>query len=179
MKLPVPYEDQALWLKALGKVLFDQNYTLVDETLCVSLGGPVAAPEHTIQFSAANCLNLFEQAQLEFGRMKGLPVAEATTEKLVLKNELTGEVVVEKTIPKHMRGADPEIACACMKLLSAGWTLIAPGFEGVDLEKELDTWRHEHFHGKRDGHFSGEYLERSSQLALARHFFNLRLNSKK
>ena len=105
--------------------------------------------------------------------------AEATPKKLVLKNELTGEVVVEKTIPEHMRGADPEIACACMKLLSAGWTLIAPGFEEVDLEKELDTWRHEHFHGKRDGYFNGEYLERSSQLALASYFFNLGLNSKK
>lgn len=85
MKLPVPYEDQALWLKALGKVLFDQNYTLVDGTLCVSLGGPVAAPEHTIQFGAANCLNLFEQARLEFGRLKGLPVTEARDLKLVLK----------------------------------------------------------------------------------------------
>lgn len=43
----------------------------------------------------------------------------------------------------------------------------------VDLEKELDTWRHEHFRGKRDGHFSGEYLERSSQLALVTHFYEL------
>jgi len=38
------------------------------------------------------------------------------------------------------------------------------------LEEELDKWRHEHFHGKRDDHFSGEYLERTSQLELARHF---------
>lgn len=38
------------------------------------------------------------------------------------------------------------------------------------VEEELDKWRHEHFHGKRDDHFSGEYLERTSQLELARHF---------
>lgn len=49
----------------------------------------------------------------------------------------------------------------------------------VDLEKELDQWRHEHFAGKRDGHYSGEYLERSSQLDLARHFFNRGLNARK
>ena len=41
-----------------------------------------------------------------------------------------------------------------------------------DLEKELDNWRHIHFSGRRDGKLSGEYLERSSQLDLARHFVN-------
>lgn len=97
--------------------------------------------------------------------------AEATPEKLVLKNELTGEVVVERTIPEHMRGADPEIACACMKLLSAGWTLIAPGFEDVDLEKELSGWMG--FYAYENG---GEY---PSAIDIARHFFNLGLNSKK
>lgn len=40
----------------------------------------------------------------------------------------------------------------------------------LDLEKELESWRHNHFEGKRDGHYSGEYLERSSQLDIARHF---------
>ena len=38
------------------------------------------------------------------------------------------------------------------------------------LEEELDKWRHDHFHGKRDEDFSGEYLERTSQLELASHF---------
>lgn len=78
--------------------------------------------------------------------------AEATPEKLVLKNELTGEVVVDKTIPEHMRGEDPEIACACMKLLSAGWTLIAPGVKEQDLEKEaalpkIRSWVARDIHG--------------------------------
>ena len=49
----------------------------------------------------------------------------------------------------------------------------------VDLEKELGQWRHKHFAGERDGHYSGEYLERSSQLDIARHFFNLGLNARK
>lgn len=49
----------------------------------------------------------------------------------------------------------------------------------VDLEKELDQWRHEHFSGERDGHYSGEYLERSSQLDIARHFYELGLNARK
>lgn len=39
-----------------------------------------------------------------------------------------------------------------------------------ELEVELDIWRHIHFNGARDGHFSGEYLERTSQLDLAYHF---------
>ena len=39
-----------------------------------------------------------------------------------------------------------------------------------ELKVELDIWRHDHFHGARDGHFSGEYLERTSQLDLANHF---------
>lgn len=39
-----------------------------------------------------------------------------------------------------------------------------------DLEEELNNWRHNHFHGRRDKDASGEYLERKSQLDLARHF---------
>ena len=41
--------------------------------------------------------------------------------------------------------------------------------------KELNSWRHTHFDGKRDGRLSGEYLERESQLELAQHFYNLAL----
>lgn len=49
----------------------------------------------------------------------------------------------------------------------------------VDLEKELNTWRHNHFHGRRDKEASGEYLERVTQLGLAKHFFELGLKSQK
>lgn len=49
--------------------------------------------------------------------------------------------------------------------------------KNVDLEKELDTWRHNHFHGRRDKDANGEYLERSSQLDIAEYFFNLGLIS--
>ena len=45
------------------------------------------------------------------------------------------------------------------------------------LEKELESWRHEHFQGKRDGDYSGEYLERESQLSIARHFYSLALEN--
>ena len=45
----------------------------------------------------------------------------------------------------------------------------------VDLEKEMKSWRHNHFHGKRDKEAVGEYLERVSQLNLAKHFFELGL----
>lgn len=48
----------------------------------------------------------------------------------------------------------------------------------VDLEKELNEWRHEHFKGKRDGDYSGEYLERESQLSIARHFYKLGIYAK-
>lgn len=42
----------------------------------------------------------------------------------------------------------------------------------LDLDEELKNWRHNHFHGRRDCDASGEYLERLSQLDLARHFAN-------
>ena len=45
----------------------------------------------------------------------------------------------------------------------------------VDLEVELKSWRHNHFHGRRDKEANGEYLERVSQLDLAKHFFELGL----
>ncbi len=48
----------------------------------------------------------------------------------------------------------------------------------VDLERELKKWRHEHFRGERDGHYSGEYLERNSQLEIAHRFYELGKNSK-
>lgn len=49
----------------------------------------------------------------------------------------------------------------------------------VDLDRELDFWRHNHFHGRRDKEANGEYLERVSQLALAKHFFKLGLKAQK
>lgn len=49
----------------------------------------------------------------------------------------------------------------------------------VDLETELNIWRHNHFHGRRDKEASGEYLKRNSQLDLAKYFFELGLKVKK
>lgn len=48
----------------------------------------------------------------------------------------------------------------------------------VDLEAELNKWRHSHFHGRRDKDADGEYLERISQLELAKHFYSLGLAQK-
>lgn len=49
----------------------------------------------------------------------------------------------------------------------------------INLEKELDMWRHNHFCGRRDKNASGEYLERVSQLNLAKHFYELGLKTQK
>ena len=49
----------------------------------------------------------------------------------------------------------------------------------VDLEKELIEWHKEHF--KKDGTFigmSGFYLTNNSQMAIAKHFFELGLKTK-
>ena len=51
--------------------------------------------------------------------------------------------------------------------------------EEVDFEKELESWRHNHFHGRRDKNASGEYLERVSQFELAKHFFKLGIKAQK
>lgn len=47
----------------------------------------------------------------------------------------------------------------------------------VDIEEEMKSWRHNHFNGKRDKEAVGEYLERVSQLDLAKHFFELGLKT--
>lgn len=49
----------------------------------------------------------------------------------------------------------------------------------VDLEGELNNWRHNHFHGKRDQNAAGEYLKRNSQLDIAKHFFELGFKAQK
>ena len=51
--------------------------------------------------------------------------------------------------------------------------------EEVDLEEEMNKWRQKHFEGIGyilDG--SGEWLERTSQLDIARHFYELGLKTK-
>ena len=46
--------------------------------------------------------------------------------------------------------------------------------ESKFIEQEMKAWHNKHFHSKRDwDKTSGEYLERSSQLDIARHFFEL------
>ena len=46
--------------------------------------------------------------------------------------------------------------------------------ESEFIEQEMKAWHNKHFHGKRDwDKTAGEYLERPSQLDIARHFFEL------
>lgn len=70
-----------------------------------------------------------------------------------------------------------DIAELCNHILDGDYGKLVEVKE-VDLEKELDTWRHNHFHGRRDDDYSGEYLERSSQLDIAKHFFELGLKAR-
>ena len=49
----------------------------------------------------------------------------------------------------------------------------------VNLEDELNNWRNKHFHGKRDHNAAGEYLKRSSQLNIAKYFFELGFKAQK
>lgn len=70
----------------------------------------------------------------------------------------------------------PECGYSMNKLLDYIDTLEV---KEVDLEKECDNWRHNHFHGRRDKEASGEYLERVSQLELAKHFYELGLKARK
>lgn len=49
----------------------------------------------------------------------------------------------------------------------------------VDLEEELNEWRHNHFQGRRDDKgANGEYLTRVSQLEIAKHFYELGIKAK-
>lgn len=72
-------------------------------------------------------------------------------------------------------------------MTACGWVAIAAAKRHLEnsletknegLEEELAKWRHSHFHGRRDADATGEYLERASQLDLARHFFELGMTSK-
>jgi len=67
-----------------------------------------------------------------------------------------------------------DIAELCNHILDGDYGKLVE-VKDVDLEKELNVWRHNHFQGKRDKDASGEYLERVSQLDLAKHFFELGL----
>jgi hypothetical protein len=49
------------------------------------------------------------------------------------------------------------------------WQLV-PNYESGSLEQEYLRWFTNHFNGKRDISMSGEYLERGTQLELARYF---------
>ena len=94
--------------------------------------------------------------------------------KLIDKDAVVAE------IKKHKRPNTTEYSRGCNRALEEILFFIdSLEVKEVDLEKELNIWRHNHFHGRRDKEASGEYLERVSQLELAKHFFELGLKAQK
>lgn len=113
-------------------------------------------------------LSFVDSLQQEQPEQPKIEMAEYYYQEGVCKGFSQGSAEALKILEEFMkRKADPVIVIKQQE------------HQEVDLEKELDQWRHEHFAGKRDGHYSGEYLERSSQLDIAHHFFNLGLNARK
>ena len=71
MKLPVTIQEQRLWLRAIGKVLFDEQYELIDGTLNISIEpfaniGGQGVSDYEISFRAKALENIFVQAQKEY-----------------------------------------------------------------------------------------------------------------
>ena len=97
--------------------------------------------------------------------------------KLINKDALVAEI---ENIRKHYIERDDfdnGWNFALNKVLSFLDTLEV---KDLDLEKELIEWHKEHF--KKDGTFirmSGFYLTNSSQMDIARHFFELGLKAQK
>lgn len=86
---------------------------------------------------------------------------------------------IERRLEEYRTYPDYQIDSNYMELCDILSFLDTLETKEVDLEAELNTWRHNHFHGRRDADATGEYLERASQLDLARHFFILGLKAKR
>jgi len=96
--------------------------------------------------------------------------------KLIDKDALVAEIERRiKFFTEESGNSNSDIVIALFGLKSFLDTLEV---KEVDLEKELDTWRHNHFHGRRDIFANGEYLERVSQLDIAKYFFELGIKTK-
>ena len=117
-----------------------------------------------------------QQCPWEDGYYCGLYKAESIIDTLEVKEEILDKEGKTKLMKKcvhkaYKRGYDMGV----LKTINE----MNHNIKDVDLEKECDNWRHNHFHGRRDKAASGEYLERNSQLDLARHFFELGLRAQK
>ena len=99
--------------------------------------------------------------------------------RYINKDALVAEIKRKKLSHIDLTEFNSGYKNAIFDVLSFLDTLEVKEVKEVNLEKEMDTWRHNHFHGKRDNDYSGEYLERSSQLNIAKHFFELGVRIRK
>ena len=98
-------------------------------------------------------------------------------EQYIPKSALVAEIERMKVDAIQFPFEEHGTVGTCNKLLSFLDTLEV---KDVDLEKEMDEWRHNHFCGKRDDKgAAGEWLTRKSQLDIAKHFFELGLKAQK
>lgn len=81
MKPPFTIQEQRLWLRAIGKVLFDEQYELIDETLNISIE-PIAnirghgVSDYGISFRAKALESIFVQTQNEYNKAVSLGLLE-------------------------------------------------------------------------------------------------------
>ena len=113
-----------------------------------------------------------------WNNVSDFPKAEAGRSILLIEDNGHAELLKSPSAERlfYFRSANLKMWAYVDELLS-----ITTHFEvkEVDLKAELNTWRHNHFHGGRDFEASGEYLERITQLELAKHFLELGLNSQR
>ena len=102
-------------------------------------------------------------------------IKKSTLVAEIKKKEKYAQTLGDNAINSSMQQFYDGMKQGCVDILSFIETVET---KEVDLEKELDTWRHNHFHGRRDIFANGEYLERVSQLDIAKYFFELGLKTK-
>lgn len=153
---------------------------------CKLPNGKFASSNGIVRFEELQCLLSFidslekeEQEDADFVKQELERIREAEKKiklpELIdfwwMQEDMEGNRMVTKS-KKHFERA-------MKKAYNVGLSQSESLEEDVDLEKELDDWRHKHFKGKRDGDYSGEYLERESQLSIASHFYELGKTQKK
>lgn len=72
--IPLTYKEQRLWLRALGKVLFEGNYTLMDGSLSISVGPDLGEFEVNLRIIDGTPIPM--QAELEFEKAVELGMLE-------------------------------------------------------------------------------------------------------
>lgn len=71
---PLTYKEQRLWLRALGKVLFEEQYTLMDGSISISVGPEPG--EFGLNLRIIDGTPIQVQAQFEFEKAVELGMLE-------------------------------------------------------------------------------------------------------